>query len=492
VVNNIELQSNSTPRSMSYTLATSKLQGRLIVPYQRDGVRWMLRRETGTHGPRGGFLCDEMGLGKTIQIIATMLGNPLRRSLVIVPKSIVNQWGTELNKFAPEIKVNLFDGPMRQFDEEAQVTIAPYSVLVVKKQDPGTSILHKYKWDRIVMDEGHEIRNPSSKVFRNAFMIVAPIRWIISGTPVYNSMKDFITLCKFIGLSKQDVLSYKNAIHKKYILRRTKKDVAAFNTRLELPPCDFANVELEMNDHEKQLYELVFSDSCDRLKEIFKQENYGMHAMHILECFLRTRQAMIWPQLYIDGIAAKRNEEPQKWRHGSKKMDTLVEMLKSHPSEKSLIFCQFMGEMNYIQSLFPDKVFRIDGSVEQSLRVSRIEEFKKTPGAIFLIQIKAGGQGLNLQDATRVYITCPSWNPATELQAIARSHRTGQTQRVVVRKLVYKGTLNCPSIEESMMELQNHKAIMCAEVLNDPEIADQLPQSSNKVSIFDIKKIFRV
>ncbi len=148
--------------------------------------------------------------------------------------------------------------------------------------------------------------------------------------------------------------------------------------------------------------------------------------------------------------------------------------------------------MNYIQSLFPGKVFRIDGSVEQSQRVARIEEFKKTPGAIFLIQIKAGGQGLNLQEATRVYITCPSWNPATELQAIARSHRTGQTNRVVVRKLVYKGTAMCPSIEETMMELQKHKAVICSEVLNDPEIASQIPESSNKVSILDIKKIFKV
>ncbi len=486
------VSSPSCKRNMSYTLATSKLQGRLIAPYQRDGVRWMLRRENGNHGPRGGFLCDEMGLGKTIQIIATMLGNPLKRSLIIVPKSIVNQWGSEIQKFAPELKVNLFDGPMRKFDEDADVTIAPYSVLVVKKQSPGSSILHEHKWDRLVMDEGHEIRNPSSKVFRSAFLLSSPVRWIISGTPVYNSMKDFITLCKFIGISKSDVLAYKNAIHQKYILRRTKKDVAEFNRRLELPPCDFANVELEMNSQEEQLYQLVFENARETITEIFKQDNYGMHAMHILECFLRTRQAMIWPQLYLDGIANKMNQEPQKWKYGSAKMDYLCNQLKSHPNEKSLVFCQFMGEMNYIQSLFPGKVFRIDGSVEQSQRVARIEEFKKTPGAIFLIQIKAGGQGLNLQEATRVYITCPSWNPATELQAIARSHRTGQTNRVVVRKLVYKGTAMCPSIEETMMELQKHKAVICSEVLNDPEIASQIPESSNKVSILDIKKIFKV
>jgi SNF2 family DNA or RNA helicase len=67
-------------------------KGRLIVPYQREGVEWLLKRELAHKGPRGGFLCDEMGLGKTIQLIATMIGNLQQRTLIVVPKSIVNQW----------------------------------------------------------------------------------------------------------------------------------------------------------------------------------------------------------------------------------------------------------------------------------------------------------------------------------------------------------------------------------------------------------------
>jgi SNF2 family DNA or RNA helicase len=131
--------------------------------------------------------------------------------------------------------------------------------------------------------------------------------------------------------------------------------------------------------------------------------------------------------------------------------------------------------------------------VERELRNTRIKNFQTSKGgSVFLIQIKAGGQGLNLQEATRVYITTPSWNPATEMQAIARSHRTGQTQKVVVRKLVYTGTEELPSIEETMMALQNHKSTVCAEVLNDPRLATQIPVASKNVSIRDIKKIFRV
>ena len=124
----------------------------------------------------------------------------------------------------------------------------------------------------------------------------------------------------------------------------------------------------------------------------------------------------------------------------------------------------------------------------------QIEEFKNaSSGAVFIIQIKSGGQGLNLQEATRVYITAPAWNPATELQAIGRSHRTGQTQAVHVKKLVYKECPRFISVEEEMMALQGHKSIVCAEVLNDERIEKQIPvnRTSAKISILDIKKIFR-
>ena len=169
-------------------------------------------------------------------------------------------------------------------------------------------------------------------------------------------------------------------------------------------------------------------------------------------------------------------------------------MIQEHPDEKSLVFCQFRGEMNYIQSQLKCPVFRIDGSVPKDERVRQIEGFKKASGgAVFIIQIKSGGQGLNLQEATRVYIMAPSWNPATELQAIGRSHRTGQTQAVYVKKLIYKECPRFVSVEEEMMALQGHKSIVCSEVLNDDRVKTQIPvnRTSDRISILDIKKIFR-
>jgi SNF2 family DNA or RNA helicase len=371
---------------------------------------------------------------------------------------------------------------------------------MVKKGKPkGTPTeLHKFTWGRIVLDEGHEIRSPSSKIHVSIKAIQSHIRWIVSGTPVYNSMKDFVALCAFVGIPKTIVQGMKEKVRNTYVLRRTKQDVAEFNKRLELPPCDFQNVELEMYPEEFQLYKEVFEHAQDTVREIFKKETYTMHTMHLLECFLRTRQAMIWPQLYINGIAKKDGEIPVPWEGRSKKMETLFASIASHPTEKSLVFCQFMEEMNHIENTLLEQgrtVFRIDGSVDQNVRVERLESFRKFSGAcVFIIQIKSGGQGLNLQEATRVYITAPSWNPATELQAIARSHRTGQVNKVVVRKLVYAGTEEVPSIEESMMALQGEKSRISSEVLNDPRLLGQLPGSNRHVefTIRAIKKIFNV
>jgi SNF2 family DNA or RNA helicase len=474
-----------------YNRAKDNLNGRLFAPYQREGVLWLLSMENQSSGIRGGVLADEMGLGKSIQLIATMLGNPKPRTLIIVPKSIITQWAEEIKRFAPNLTINIFDGPERKI-READVTLAPYTLLTSKE---GTTPLHMVQWDRVILDEAHEIRNKKSKLFKSVCRLHTQIKWIVTGTPVFNSMEDFVSLCTFLGLSKVVVQGMTNKIKDIYILRRTKEDLSQISERLRLPPCHFENVELDMYPDEKQLYELVFLEAQDTIRDAFRHaQSLNAKNMVILECLLRARQAMIWPQMYLDGVAKKTGTQTEKWVGRSKKMETLFEMIESHPSEKSLIFCQFRGEMNHIQKSLDRPVFRIDGSVPKEERVKQIEGFKKAaPGAVFIIQIKSGGQGLNLQEATRVYITAPSWNPATELQAIGRSHRTGQTKPVYVKKLVYNECARFVSVEQEMMALQGHKSIVCSKVLNDERIERQIPvnRTSDKISILDIKKIFK-
>ena len=462
-----------------------------LLAHQHGGVEWLLRRERALDYP-GGFLCDEMGLGKTVQLIAVMLQNPMHRTLVIVPKSIVTQWHSEVQKFAPDLTVHMFDGAKRHVDSTARVTIAPYSVLPQRKGGPSCPLLG-LAWDRVILDEGHEIRNPKSKTHIACKALEARVRWVVTGTPVFNSIKDFAALGSFIGLPRSHVQCYTDQIREKYLLRRTKADCQRFS----LPPCEIETVELDMNDAETRLYEQVWLQSQQTVSDIVATGEANKHQMEILEALLRVRQVMAWPQLYTDGMAVKNGTDPEPWTHGSTKMDALIESIKSHPSEKTLVFAQFMGEMDEIHVRLKEagfKVYRIDGGVDTERRAGRIERFKATTKpAVFIIQIKAGGVGLNLAEASRVYITTPAWNPATELQAIARAHRNGQERKVHVKKLIYKGTEQLPSIEQSILDLQGHKSAVCADVLQDERLRSQLPTApKNGVTVRAVRKIFAV
>ena len=471
------------------------LKTRLISPYQHDGVKWLVNRENALDYP-GGFLCDEMGLGKTVQMLATMCVNiHIKKTLIVVPKSLVSQWRDEIHKFT-SFSVCLFDGPARVL-EEADIVVAPYSVLAPRNGNPVTP-LHQVRWGRVVLDEGHEIRNRKSKTHIAARALQAGVRWIVSGTPVMNAMRDFVALCGFLGIDSRNVQAQPGDYRAKYVLRRTKADVAAFNKRLELPPCDFQNIELDMYPEEQELYEEVYDRARGMVNSILQSENSGMFQMQILEALLRTRQVMIWPQLYNDGIAAQEEKVPELWTGRSRKLERLLELIASHPKERALVFCNFMGEMDEIEKRLYNQgvpTWRIDGSVEKGQREARLRDFKTGPeNAVFLIQIKAGGVGLNLQEATRVYITSPSWNPATELQAIGRVHRQGQTSKVVVRRLIYVGRDGAeplPSVEQSIMDMQAGKAAITAELLNDPRLLEQVPNmTKTKLNIYAVKKIF--
>jgi SNF2 family DNA or RNA helicase len=176
-------------------------------------------------------------------------------------------------------------------------------------------------------------------------------------------------------------------------------------------------------------------------------------------------------------------------------METLFELISEHPDEKTLVFCQFKQEMDYIRENLTCPVFRIDGSVSKEDREKQLKLFNEAPqNSVFLIQVKAGGQGLNIQCASRIYFTAPCWNPATELQAIGRAHRSGQKRKVYVKKLVYSDTPGYPSVEQAMIALQGHKSLLSAEVLRDDRLKNQIPtgnKTSDTISISAIRNIFR-
>lgn len=421
-----------------------------LLPHQIEGVEWLCSREAkGPH--KGGILCDEMGLGKTIQIIELMKLRSVKKTLIVVPKSLVRQWIDEIYKFS-EIKAHAYDGPKRKFDAGAPVTVCPYSVV---------GDLVEHSWDRIVLDEGHEIRNTHSLVHKNVMSLVGERRWILTGTPVFNRLRDFVSLCEFIGISRIEVQCYFEKIKETYVLRRLKTDTASLS---------FHNIELEMYPSERKLYDTVYAS--------YEQGE-------VLEWILRCRQVCSWPQSYYDGIHKKYGGVRDVWPGSTAKMDTLVGMIRKHPGEKSIVFTQFRAESDEIKrrlELAGKDVYVLNGSTQNRDEVVTGFRDSECTDAVFVIQIKTGGVGLNLQEATRVYIMGPSWNPATELQAIARAHRNGQKKHVTVKKLVY---MECDSIDSEITELQSKKSEICEQVIGEASV--KIPKIHATCSNFLIK-----
>lgn len=428
-----------------------------LLEYQVKGVMWMMGREKSR--PSGGFLCDEMGLGKTVQMISLMLVHRVPKTLIIVPNSLVDQWMSEIHKFS-----RLSVGTV-EHGTDNEVTITTYSKFVQACRMLGR--LQETAWDRIILDEGHEIRTAKSKRYKAICTLQARTRWVLSGTPIYNRNADYTSLLNWIRADDSHVPRRDDIL-----LRRTKASVG-----LDIPPCHFENVELEMYPEEWNTYCAWFT--------MFQGVN--LDGMMMLEALLRVRQLSIHPSI-----------ADSSYTGGSHKMDRLVEDIQTHPSEKSIIFSQFHREMDIIQERLAGytRTFRLDGRVPQHERAAIIQAFNEcgdSPAPVFIIQVKTGGQGLNLQQATRVYITAPSWNPATELQAIARAHRKGQTQVVRVKKYIYTASdETANSVEEAIVELQGHKSVISADVLNDPSILHQLPKIRRAGMAQTVRRIFHI
>ena len=566
----------------------SDLRGRLIVPYQANGVLWMLRREIaadvaapGARVYRGGLLCDDMGLGKTIQTIATMIGNPQPSTLIVVPKAVVVQWVEAVRRFMgaePHVitsgmkKTGL--GDVRADDlRDHKIVITTYPTVAAledaaAKRD-AKNPFHEVVFSRIVCDEVHVIKNHGSKIFSLITAIDARIRWGLTGTPILRNLRDLANLLVYVGmvpLTKSALLSMRST----YVLRRTKEDVARVTERLRLPPLDIRLVSTPFRTaEERALYDDIREEGRLRLAALHaagagERDESNTH-FHVLEAILRLRQCVVNPQVLLDGLdrkaraasgeasepsrrrgdrangaseatrangaseatrangasettergpsdrasaasdrasaasdrASAASEGPPTWTHGFTKLELLMELIAEHKTsgEKTLIFCHWIGEMDAIQDRLRTvhglESVRLDGTLSEFERARVIDEFETSTTVDFLVvQIDCGGVGLNLQAATRVYINSLHWNAANELQAIGRTHRTGQTQKVVVTRLIIEDT-----IDEYIIQKQGGKLKIAAEAFDDPRFVTKLNDAkgeTHKLTRKDLAKIFSV
>jgi len=418
--------------------------------YQYDGVEWCSDAEYREEGPQGGFLADEMGLGKTITMIGLFLVNRVRKTLIVVPTVLVDQWASQIYKTTGHralIWKNARILPERILS--APIVITTYGrIALSKKKDAPPNKIHDIEWNRIVFDEAHHLRNKKTCVFMGAKRLTARARWLVSGTPVHNHIRDFYALCSVLGIAASDIDSTEDIVES-YILRRTKEEVG-----IELPEIHLNQTTVDWkNEGEKRLAEeihstLAFSnvagDKCRTLADAFSTGDRPT-----LKMMMRARQSCVLPTLFkdkfsdlIESGAMPKSHIYNEGIDSASKLASLIDLLVSRKNNGNgkLVFCQFHQEMDIVFKMLREKgvedVVTFDGRTSFGKRRKMLLEKHD----ILILQIQTGCEGLNLQEHySEIYFVSPHWNPCVEDQAVARCHRIGQTKPVHVYRFTMEG-----------------------------------------------------
>ncbi len=438
-------------------------------PYQNAGFQFLAYLSTNRFG---GILADDMGLGKTLQTLTWVMW--LRtlpdfrngKTLVVCPKSVVQNWLLEVERFTPELRASTWKG-----GDSAGLrrTLAGHDVVVVNYAQLRLSAqaLTAQRWHAIVLDEAQYIKNPASQTAVSACALQGPHRLALSGTPIENRLLDLWSIMQFAmpGLlgsrthfqrmydSRTDALARKKLSGRvrPFILRRNKSEVAR-----DLPPRIEEDLVVEMEGTQALLYRAELKNARQSLLRIKNSKELDKQRFNVLTSLLRLRQICCHPGLVSE-------------EHGhvdSAKMEALTDLLEPLMEEghKVLVFSQFVEMLERVEREMDARgwhTFVLTGETED--RGELVADFQKHEGsAVFLISLRAGGMGLNLTSASYVVLFDPWWNPAVENQAIDRTHRIGQTQQVIAYRLVAKD-----SIEQKIRHLQRSKSAMAGDILGE-------------------------
>jgi len=437
-------------------------------PHQRDGVRWCLASEK-EH--KGGIIADEMGLGKTITMIGTMVANPVKKTLIILPVVLVAQWASQLKRITGHTAL-IYHGPEKSKITQEQLNRAPivlttYGMITVDKVLKRPKELHKIHWNRVVFDEAHHLRNQNTGRYSGAAMLNADIHWFMTGTPIQNKKADLISLCTLLGLDPSECSEHMDQVVEKYVLRRTKNQVG-----IKLPEVILERIQVPWTDsREKQLAEemhsvLSFSGVSPTKSGVAVQKMSGDGAGKSFVMLIRARQMCTFPELLsapilkmVQAGVINRSSDYLTAVKKTSKMDAVVQSILSRKGNGSgkLIFCNFRAEIDEIEKRLRkggmEKVATFDGRVTGKKR----EAILQGKNEAIILQIQTGCEGLNLQeDFSEIYFSSPNWNPAIEDQAVARCHRIGQVKPVYVFRFVMEGFEKDPGSQIDPISIETH------------------------------------
>ena len=471
----------------------------MLRPYQKQGAEWLVNHY---NNRLGACLADDMGLGKTLQTLTTLYfikenlipeqvstqvqlslfdappaTRKSLRALIVVPSSLVFNWMYEIKKFAPGLMAALHVGQARNKNiralQDFDIIVTSYAILL-----KDVALFAKMNFSCVILDEAHYIKNRNSKIFDAVRSLATDQRISLSGTPIENSLADLWTQMEFInpdilGTYPEFKRRYQDRIEKAgdeealaelklilgpYIMRRTRKEVLK-----DLPDLEEQIFYSVLPEAQMDLIEKEKSKARNEL--LHMEEGGGVNKLHVLNALLRLRQLANHPKL----ADKKSTEESGKFEDVLETLETLVKS-----GNKVLVFSSFVSHLKLYEpelKLRNIKYAMLTGEDDLKHREAAVRQFQEQPDcAVFMISLKAGGTGLNLTAANYVLILDPWWNPFAESQAIGRSYRMGQEQKVTVIRFLAKDT-----IEEKIHALQLKKKDLAGQLIEETVMPDLDP-----------------
>lgn len=499
--------------------------GLTLRDYQLEGVNWLLWN---WWHKRQCILADEMGLGKTIQSIAflkqlrdlnaTKVKGPF---IVVAPLSLMKQWQSEVEIWAPEINCIILHGnhlarnnifnyefyhQSNSSSKECKFDLLLTTYEIAIKE---LSVLSKIHWKVLIVDEAHRLKNSSSRLFEHLKKLKHDYCVLLTGTPLQNKTEELWALLNFADKNKfadqqvfiaqfgdlkdsSQVAKLHSAL-KPYLLRRIKEDVEK-----SLPPKEETIIEVALTPKQKQFYKAIYEKNTAILFKGTKPSNQPS----LMNVMMELRKCCNHPYLVRgveDKIVSEIPEENRTSRLISDKMieccGKLVLLDKLLPrlfeqGHKVLIFSQMVKVLNILEDFLRYRGYlyeRLDGSTKASDRNEAVERFWKPSlnRFIMLLSTKAGGLGLNLTSADTVIIYDSDWNPHNDLQAQARAHRIGQTKAVSVYRLITRKTYEMHMFHQASLKLGLDRAVL-AHARNENE--NMIDAGDGKL-ILDVREI---
>jgi SNF2 family DNA or RNA helicase len=442
--------------------------------YQKTGFRWL---KTMSRYGFGGVLADDMGLGKTLEAIAFLLSNkeenPVHTiSMIVCPASLVLNWESEINRFAPQLRAISVIGDAQQRRDlisqigEYDAVLTSYDLL---KRD--IDLYDGTKFFCQIIDEAQYIKNAVTLNARAVKSVDSMQRFALTGTPIENSLAEIWSIFDFlmpgylhghkdfkeefelpvIKDGDKSALENLRKMLTPFILRRLKANVLK-----ELPPKTETVLYAALEGEQKRLYAANLAKIREQIGSKFKESGISDSKIIILSMLTRLRQLCCDPTLCYDDF-----------NDSSAKLDLCLDLLDSsvQAGHKVLLFSQFTSMLSIIEEKLKERhitYFVLKGSTPKEDRAELTNRFNIDKTQVFLISLKAGGTGLNLTGADIVIHYDPWWNVSAQNQATDRAHRIGQLNSVQVYKLIAKGT-----IEEKILKLQQEKLKLADSVISE-------------------------